>query len=426
MEIGKIPEGTTKSDFIKELRYAKLPHLKGNRSTYNAFPDSVGSISLPNVSRFTLPGSLNYDFTNAVFLLKCDIDAGNADDYVDHFGAIIDNISIFVGNAKVEQVDQYALRSMISMNYEGRRYHRYNNQYQSDSEHADAATSLARKKYVTTYGLSIPLVSGFLKSSKVIPSKIMKQQIRIEVNWANITYGFVAATTLSTAHVINSCALQVEVVELDAVSENKLGKHISKQGGLSIPFRSVDIDHKTLGAATTIEKRFPVQKSYLNKVLFCIRNDSITDVHQSQYKRSRFSNQTITAYNIHIANQSMTGEIGSWGHAEMFEQLMKSFNNPWTLCSEKHYTYESTLTGGDLITTDATDFWNYYFMMGCNLEGSMISKEPTLSGSDLSSNGNEIKINITRTGTDPYTLYMITESTAILKVDPRGQISLLN
>ena len=147
-----------------------------------------------------------------------------------------------------------------------------------------------------------------------------------------------------------------------------------------------------------------------------------TAVADSEHYRTQLDNQGTTNYSISLGAQNMSGEIGSeYGYAHMYKHLLNCFPNPYPLASENHYTSEHGAG-----TADETVFHDWRFVMGSNLESSMANKLPTLSGNEMCKDGNTLILKVTRTGTDDRTLLALVEFTQILKIDNRGQLTLLN
>ena len=373
--------------------------------------------------------------TKASILVKLNMaGAPHELDYVDAYGALVNRIEIFLGAHLVETIDQHALRSMIELDYGSLRYDYHYNQYMGDSA-AAAAVANPRKRYMSTHGIYIPIISGFLKSGKCIPTALIGEQLRIVVHWDSITNAIVTvkttggppvdAPTNEGAHTIASAAIECETIQLDAISEGKLRKYISKMGGLQIPFRAYQVLTTTSGSSTTVEHRFRVNHRYLNKVFFCLRSDSAITPNTS-HAMSHLVNDGITNYSVSIGQQNMTGEIGgTYGYAHMYKNLLNCFPSPYPLAYETHHTSEHSLEAGSG-AEDETIFHNFRFVMGANLESSMENKYPTLSGNQSLEKGGDLTLKFSRTGTTSYPIYALVEFTQILKINQIGQITLLN
>ena len=107
----------------------------------------------------------------------------------------------------------------------------------------------------------------------------------------------------------------------------------------------------------------------------------------------------------------------------MYVNFIKCMKPHYELQPEVHRAAEYA---DDVYTTDATTFWKHYFLMGANMESDMSTKAPTISGSELCENGNTITLDIVRGLSGSHTLIGLFEYCNILKIDTRGQITLLN
>ena len=430
-EIGKIPHDKGTSEFPHELKYKKLPDVKGVRSAYVATPDTVGTIALGSKSTYTFPATYNYDFTKSSIMLKLTMAAAtHAYDVADYFGGVIDSVSVFLGPHKIEETKQYSLMNRIEHTYGKDQYMPEQNQYEVDSSIAGTTETggvyhnKVRRRYVSENGFYVPLISGFLRSGKIIPCKLLGQPLKIEIQWASIQNSIISAVDDENGvHSIAASGIHCEQIMLDAISEGKLIKHMSKMGGLQLPYRTYEVHETTTGANTSLQRRFFTQKSYLNKVLFALRKDAdITP--QLSHKKCHTRHEGVTTYNISIGNTSMSGQVGNdFGNCHMYRQLLTCFPNTYPLSSNSSFTGEQV---GDVNTTDATTFIANSFLMGVNLESSVENKEPTLSGNEDLRNGNAIVFDFTRTGTAACDLLALVEHTAIMKMDNRGQIMILN